>query len=190
MAILAIPISIVVFGFIFVYFTQPVNMLIDGFNNLISTNTISVQTYDYFGSAIDLLKASPYFMLIGLSLYTLERSKGTDIPIQTYMSYLFLMITCIILSILLVMVFGSLIDVSMEAIANAQYMNVPEKWNTFYKTNFVIKVMYYGCLAPGYCGSILYMFHPVIKQLGNIISFNSSEPEETEYEPQYNLKQF
>lgn len=188
MSILAILLSIAFFGVIFIFLTDPINGIIDSVNGAVTTGQLSEDTVRFFNKCIDLWKATPFFMVLGLILYVLERSKGSDIPIQTYFSYLFGMVLGIIVSAVFVYCFGYLIDTVHNTLATALIMDVPASWDQSGTINFVIKILYYVCLIPGYIGSILYMFHPVIKQTANVFDDGSYEAEESLDD--FNMNQF
>lgn len=185
MSILNIVLSIIVFGGIFVFFTVPMNSLIDLVNNGIALGQLSEDTTRFFDIAIKYWKSSPFFFLVGLILYSFERSKGTDIPIQTFFSYIVLMMGGIILSCILVYAYGFVMDNMINAIYTLpSTYNMTEVWGeSMNKTNILLKILYYSCLLPAFTTSILFMFHPVIRQKENV-SFTE------EYEGGFNLKQY
>lgn len=182
MLILTLGTAFFVFGLMYVIFSYSFNIPIQVFNDFVADGMISQDTKDALDMAFDMWKASPFFVVIGLVLYAFERSKGSEIPAQLYLEYLFLMIIGIISSTFLVYGLGIAMDAITSTMDATTIVNVGEAWEMSSDRHFYIKLMYYILMLPAWLTSLLYMFFPIIQQRENTFFTmdNDDEPDFTE----------
>jgi len=181
MVILTIGLAFLFFGLMYVVLSSSYNIPIQGFNDMINDDMVSQDTKDALEMMFDMWKASPFFVIIGLILYAFERSKGTDLPAQLYIEYLFLMIVGIFLSTFLVYAIGVTADAITSAMDATTIVNVGEVWETSDLRHLCIKLMYYTLMLPAWLTSLLYMFFPIIQQRENtFFTMDDDEPDFSE----------
>ena len=121
-------------------------------------------------------------MVLGLILFCYERSKGTDLSVQTYFEYMFLMIITIMISTYLVYAFGLALDGITSHLDGTILTDLSETWNgTHEKRELLVKMLYYGCMMPEIIGICLYVFHPIIKQKEITLFKRERDEEETDF---------
>jgi len=140
---------------------------------------------------LDMWKASPFFVIIGLVLWSFERSKGTKLPAQLFFEYMFMMMAGLVISAYLVYSMGMSMDLLTGALDNSILTDVSEIWDTSSVRNLCISVFYYVLMMPGLLTSLLFIFHPVIEQRENTF-FTMDEDEEPDFssDVEMALKQF
>ena len=187
MSMLVIVTSLFAFGMFYILFTYGLNIPIQTMNELITDNMVSADTKYYYELSLDMWRASPFFMILGLILFCYERSKGTDLSVQTYFEYMILMIVTIMISTYLVYAFGLAMDGITSQLDVSILTDVSEEWSgTHAKRLILVKMMYYGCMMLEMIGTALYIFHPIIKQK-EVTLFKRENNEE---EPEFSLCQF
>lgn len=189
-SMLVIVTSIFVFGMFYSLLTYGFNAPIQVMNTLITDSLVSADTAYYFNLSLDMWKASPFFLILGLVLYSYERSKGTDLEINVYFEYMFLMIIGLTVSTFLVYGFGLAVDGIVTNLDGTILTDVSETWGTTetYRS-FIIKMVYYFCMSLEVISIILYVFHPIIKQK-EITIFQRENDKEQETDYSTNLGQF
>ena len=189
MSILLIVSALFSFGMLFVLLSTTFNIPIEYMNNAILEGTISTDTKYYFNLCLDMWRASPFFLVIGLVLFCYERAKGTDLEVSTYFSYVFLMLITLIISTFLVYSFGLSVDGITSGLDISILTDVSETWgDTIEQRGLVVKMLYYFLMLPAVLGIILYVFHPIIKQK-EVTVFQRDE-QDNQPEIGFNLGQF
>lgn len=182
MAMLVIATSILAFGLFYVLFTYSLNIPIQEMNQMIVDGSISADTKYYYELALDMWKASPFFMVLGLIIFCYERSKGTDLSVQTYFEYMALMIILTIVSIYMVYAFGLSMDGITSNLDVTILTDLSDTWSgTHEKREILVKILYYVCMMPGVLGICLYVFHPIIKQKEITLFRRERDEEETDF---------
>lgn len=189
---LTIALAVIVFGLMFILLSYTFNTPITEMNRLVDEGMVSSDTTESYNLMLNMWKASPFFMLIGLVLFCYERSKGTtELSSNTFFEYMFLMIISLVLSVYLVFGYGLALD---SAIINLEqipfFTNVSPEWDTSETRSLLVSLMYWGCMFPGFLGSILYMLHPILNQTEhNFLSDDEEAAEEGEYVTYYDMQQ-
>lgn len=165
MAMLIIATGLLSFGLFYIVFTACFNVPIQTMNELITDGLVSADTKYFYELSLNMWRASPFFMVLGLILFCYERGKGTDLEVQTYFSYMFLMIITIITSTFLVYGFGLSVDGITSSLDVSILTDVSETWSSTTENRYlIIKMIYYFLMLPEVLGIVLYIFHPIIKQ--------------------------
>jgi len=188
---LVILLSLFIYGVFYAAISYSFNIPIGAMNNLITNGMVSQTTIDYFDLMLDMWKASPFFVIIGLVLWSFERSKGTMLPAQLFFEYMFMMMAGLVISAYLVYSMGMSMDLLTGALDNSILTDVSEIWDTSSVRNLCISVFYYVLMMPGLLTSLLFIFHPVIEQRENTF-FTMDEDEEPDFssDVEMALKQF
>ena len=175
---LVIVLAVLSFGLLYIMFSITWEIPIQLMNDFIQDGSVTTQTAHYFELALNMWKCMPFFALIGLTFWCVERSKGGQIGIWTYFSYQTLMITGVLVSAYCVFAYGLSMDgITLTFDEVDFFTDVPEEWDTSRTRGIVISAMYYACLMPAYLTSILHMIHPIIIQKFNDRQvFQTSDP--------------
>jgi hypothetical protein len=121
-------------------------------------------------------------MVVGLILFCYERSKGTDLEVQTYFEYMFLMIISIITCTYLVYGFGLSVDGITNSLDISILTDVSDEWSSTVDNRYlIIKMIYYFCMLLEIIGTVLYIFHPIIKQKEVTLFRRENNEEETDF---------
>lgn len=187
--IITIASSILFFGIAYIVFSYAYNTPITILNDMMADNMVSQQTATAWNFMLSIWKATPFFFVIGLIIYSFERSKGTDLSTGAFFSYLFLMIVGIVASSYLVYGVGLAADGFTMAMDNTIFTDISEIWDTSSKRDLLVSAMYYMSMFPALLVSVLFMFHPILKHTEWGMSSTSNEPTTI---PEYNteLEQF
>ena len=163
---LVIVLAVLSFGLFYIIFSISFDVPIQSMNDLISEGMVTENTAHYFELCLNMWKTAPWFALIGLTLWCVERSKGGEIGIWTYFSYQSLMIIGIIISCFMVYCYGIAMDGITMAMDEVPMLttDLAAGWDSSSARAIVIAAMYYVCLMPAYLTSILFMIHPIIIQ--------------------------
>ncbi len=164
MIIMIIAVTVLAFGLMFALLSWAYNPVIESFNGFVDSGQVTEETARMFNLALFMWRASPFFALIGLVLFSFERNKGTDLTAQTYLSYLFLMLVGLFSSVYLVFTFGLSLDGITQGLEGTILTDVSAEWDSSGPRGAVSKIIYYLCLLPGFTTSILFMIHPILKQ--------------------------
>jgi hypothetical protein len=182
MIVFVIAATVLVFGLIYTILTWSFDVPIMAINNLISSGSLTVDTTTHFETMLNLWKASPFFVLIGLVLWCFERSKGTDLSSGKFFEYLILMAVSLVISGYMVLGYGLAMDGITSSCDNIEFFTaVSAIWDTTSQRGLCVSCMYWMAMLPGYLGTILFTLHPILKQLEGKTSFfgGSSESDET-----------
>ena len=180
MSMLVIVSSLFAFGMFYILFTYGMNIPIQIMNQMITDGTVSADTKYYYELCLNMWRASPFFLVVGLILFCYERGKGTDLEVQTYFEYMFLMIMTIIISTFLVYGFGLAVDGITSGLDISILTDVSETWgSTAVHRHLMVKMLYYFLMMPAVLGIVLYIFHPIIKQK-EVTLFRRENNEEVE----------
>lgn len=198
MPILVIAATVLIFGIIYVLFTNLINAPIGILNEWIGQELVSQGSSDAFENIISLWQVTPFFVLVALILFSYERSKGTMIPAQVFFQYMVLMILGVLVSLLAIFGMGAIFDrilVSMSSITTdiGTWGSIATEWGSTPTQYYFSKLMYLVLALPAYICSILFIFHPLITQSETTeTAFNSiSGDEPVQYDPyEGNMKQF
>lgn len=189
---LVIAASVIVFGLMFVLLSYTFNTPIEEMNRMIDEGLVSSDTADSYSLMLNMWRASPFFMLIGLVLFCYERSKGTtELSSNTFFEYMFLMIISLVMSVYLVFGYGLALDSTVMNFEQIPFFtNIDSEWDTSGTRSLLISLMYWGCMFPGFLGSVLYMLHPILNQTEhNFLSEGDEEAEEGEFVTYYDMQQ-
>jgi len=188
MLVFLIASSVLVFGIMFTILTYSFNAPIEAMNDLVGSGMLSLDTTENFTTMLNMWKASPFFMLIGLILFCYERSKGTtSLSSGIFFEYMFLMMISLVMSAYLVYGYGMALDAMTLNFEKIPFFtDVSPVWDTSAERSLVVSVLYYACMLPGFLGAILYMLHPILRQTEN--SFLSSDNSD-EYVTDYSMEQ-
>lgn len=182
MSMLVIVTSLFAFGMFYILFTYSLNVPIQTMNQMITDNMVSADTKYYYELSLNMWRASPFFMVLGLIMFCYERSKGTELSVQTYFEYMMLMIISIIVCTYLVYAFGLTLDGITSQLDVSILTDVSETWSgTHAKRLILVKMMYYGCMMLEMIGTILYIMHPIIKQKEITLFKRENEEEDTDF---------
>jgi hypothetical protein len=190
MIILIIAVSVFLFGIFHIVFSYAFNTPIIEFNNLIESGTITTETRDGFELMMNMWEASPFFFVIGVIVYSFERIKGTDLPANTFFSYMFMMLIGMIVSVYLVYAFGICIDQITQALDSSILVNVSEVWESSSIRHFLVKFIYYFAMSPCFITTLLFCLFPIIKQKENIFWTVEDEGDDAESDVDLALSQF
>lgn len=178
MIILVIATALLFFGLFYIIISYTFNPTIEQLTGFIDAGTVTEDTATAFERAVNMVKMSPFFLIVGLVLYCYERGKGTDISAQTFFGYMFLMIIGLVISVYLVFGFGLSVDGITQGLDGTMLTDVSEEWDTTGPRGTLITMLYYFCLLPGYLTSLLYMIHPIIKQKETSFEFSGGSGKE------------
>jgi hypothetical protein len=169
MLVFLIASSVLVFGIMFTILTYSFNAPIEAMNDLVSNGMLSLDTTENFTTMLNMWKASPFFMLIGLILFCYERSKGTtSLSSGIFFEYMFLMMISLIISAYLVYGYGMALDsMTLQFEQIPFFTDISPVWDTTAERSLMVSVLYYSCMLPGFLGAILYMLHPILRQTEN-----------------------
>ncbi len=167
MSNLVIVISLFAFGIYFSMLSYSFNAPIQAMNDMISDGSVSLSTMNYFDLMLDMWRCSPFFMVIGLILWAFERSKGTNLPAQSFFQYQFMMMFGLLVSAYLVYGFGLAMDGITYSLDDTSLVNVSALWDGSSSRNLYISIFYYTLMLPGLITSLLFMFHPIMEQREN-----------------------
>ena len=181
MIILVIFASIGFFGLTYSLLSYSLNPAILVMNDLITSGIVTADTFRMYSLALDMWKAAPFFMLLGLVLWCYERGKGTDLSPWVFFEYLALMMVGVYASIYLIYVFGLSLDQITINLDQSILTDVSAEWDSSGPRGTIATLMYYLCLLPAFTTSVLYMIHPILKQRETRFSYDSGEQEEPEY---------
>jgi len=174
MLVLIIASAILCFGLFYIVFSYAYNAPIDIMNDMIAQGEVSQQTVSAWEMMMSIWKATPLFFIVGLVIYSFERSKGTDISSGKFFGYLFLMIAGIVTSSYVLYALGLAADGFINALDATTFTDVSDIWDTSDKREFLVTAMYYMSMLPAFLVSILFMFFPIIQQ--REIGIFSTEP--------------
>ncbi len=175
MIIVVIATSILFFGLFYILLTYTFNIPIGAMNDLINCGVVTADTKSAYELCLNMWKASPFFMLLGLVLYCYERGKGTAVPAQTFFEYLFLMLIGLFASTYLVYAFGLSLDGITLNLDNSILTDVGPEWDTVGERKTLIKMLYYFTFLPAFITSLLYMIHPILKQRETKLIYDAEE---------------
>lgn len=165
MSMLVIVTSIFAFGMFYILFTYGLNVPIQVMNQLIADNMVSADTKYFYELSLDMWRASPFFMILGLILFCYERGKGTDLEVQVFFEYMFLMIISITICTYLVYGFGLSVDGITSGLDISILTDVSDEWaSTWTYRHLIVKMIYYFAILLEMIGTVLYIFHPIMKQ--------------------------
>lgn len=181
MIILIIATSILFFGLFYIILTYTFNIPIQAMNDMIEDGVVSLDTSNAYQLCLNMWKASPFFMLLGLVLYCYERGKGTEIPAQTFFEYLFLMIIGLFASTYLVYAFGLALDGITYNLDHSILTDHGPEWDVTDDRSMLIRMMYYFTMLPAFITSILYMLHPILKQRETKYIYDGEDEEEMQF---------
>ena len=183
MIIVVIFASIGFFGLVYALLTHSLNPAIEVMNDLIDSGMVTADTDRMYTLALNMWRAAPFFMLMGLVLWCYERGKGADLSPQVFLEYIALMMIGVYTSIYLIYVFGLTLDQITINMDQSILTDVSDKWeSSFSARGTITTVLYYFCLLPCFTTSILYMIHPILKQRETRFAYDSGEQqEEQEY---------
>lgn len=177
MILIIIAVTILAFGLMSILLTYSLNAPIELMNAMISAGTVTAETSRMYDLTLDMWRASPFFVVLGLVLWCYERGKGTELSTTKYFEYLFLMLFGLYISIYLVYCFGLAVDgISLNLDASI-LTDVSDTWDTTSERGTVIKLMYYFCLLPSFITSLLFVIHPILKQRETKFVYDS-EPDD------------
>ena len=181
MIIVVIFASIGFFGLVYALLTHSLNPAIEVMNDLIDSGMVTADTDRMYTLALNMWKAAPFYMLLGLVLWAYERGKGTDLSPQVFFQYLALMVIGVYASIYLIYVFGLSLDQITINLDQSILTDVSADWDSSGPRGTIATLMYYLCLLPAFTTSILYMIHPILKQRETRFSYDSGEQEDPVY---------
>jgi len=178
MSILMIALAVFSFGIVYTALTYAFNVPIQAMNDFITDGLVSAQTIEYFEITLDLWKAVPLIFVFGLILWCYERSKGVELDENVYIEYMVLLIVGTVTSVFLVYGFGLCMDSVVSSLDSIpELANIPEDWDSTGTRNLCIALAYIAMLLPGLFSTILYTFHPILKQRENTF-FEDEDDEE------------
>lgn len=175
MIIVVIATSLLFFGLFYILLTYTFNIPIGAMNDLINSGMVTADTKSAYELCLNMWRASPFFMLLGLVLYCYERGKGTAVPAQTFFEYLFLMLIGLFASTYLVYAFGLSLDGITLNLDNSILTDVGPEWDTVGERTTLIKMLYYFTFLPAFITSLLYMIHPILKQRETKLIYDAEE---------------
>ena len=182
MIIVVIFASIGFFGLVYALLTHSLNPAIEVMNGLIDSGMVTADTDRMYTLALNMWRAAPFYMLLGLILWCYERGKGTDLSPQVFFRYLALMMIGVYTSIYLIYVFGISLDQITINLDQSILTDVSADWDSSGPRGTIATLMYYLCLLPAFITSILYMIHPILKQLETRFTYDSGEQVDPGYD--------
>lgn len=191
--VLCIVLGLLFFGPTYVAIGWTFNVPIQAMNDYVDKGMISDQTMTHFKDALNLWKAMPFFFLVGLVLFCVERAKGAAVYPSQYFEYLILMIVTVVMSCYFVMSIGIALDSTLVALNNCDFItHLSAEWGaTKNNGNILIDLEYYCAMAPGVLGTLLYSIFAIRKQRDNSLTAGESSDSSTgEAVTQYQLQQF
>lgn len=181
MIILVIFGSIGFFGLTYSLLSYSLNPAILVMNDLIASGMVTTDTAGMYSLALNMWRAAPFFMILGLVLWCYERGKGTDLSPNKFFEYLALMTIGIYVSIYFIYLFGLSLDQITINMDQSILTDVSAGWDSSGLRGTISTLIYYFCLLPAFATSVLYMIHPILKQKETQFSYESDGPEEPDY---------
>lgn len=193
--IVVIAIGILSFGCFNVVMTYAFDTPIKIINEQIDAGMLSKDTQEHLQLMLSLWEYSPIVFLIGLILYTFERSKGTDLTASVFFEYEALLIIAITSSVYITWAYGMSADqLFYQLESNPLTSQVLYIFDTSEMRATLIKLMYVSLCVPGFLGCLLFMIFPITRQTDTTF-FMGSEGDDAylsgdESVTQYNPLQF
>lgn len=181
MIIIIIATTILFFGLAYILLSYSLNTPIELMNSLISDGMVTAETSRMYDLTLDMWRASPFFVMLGLVLWCYERGKGTELSTTRYFEYLFLMIFGIYISIYLIYCFGLSMDGITANLDASLLTDVSADWDVASERGTLATIMYYFCLLPAFITSLLFIIHPILKQRETKYIYDGEDEEEMQF---------
>lgn len=174
MIVIVIFLSVAFFGLVYSLFGYSINPVIESFNGLVDGGYLTEQTAHTFNISTGLWNMLPFFFIVGLVLWSYERAKNPELSAYTFFGYLTLMLVGAYVTIMLVFSLGLPMDTITMGLEGTTLTDVGPEWDVSGPRGIILSGFYYILLLIGYVSSLLYMIHPVLKQLMRHESFSGA----------------